>query len=228
MAIWCFQVYPDHLDIVDYYEGHGQGFDHYCGWLHERRYHGADWMPHDAKVREVGAPGARTRIETLCAGAEYQHRRCILGLHDVQILVPTREAVHRALAPRFSSSALSHHAHRRSQQPEMADRRRSYSGGDVFEVAGGAGFNRRGRCGITLRPRRCGDSVREQLCPVPLCTGRWNASGVRRRTAAAWKCAGGRAGSDQRRAGHGDRPSRAFRPDAHALATERRDGAAAC
>jgi hypothetical protein len=29
MAIWCFQVYPDHLDIVDYYEGHGQGFDHY-------------------------------------------------------------------------------------------------------------------------------------------------------------------------------------------------------
>ena len=25
MAIWCFQVYPDHLDIVDYYEGHGHG-----------------------------------------------------------------------------------------------------------------------------------------------------------------------------------------------------------
>jgi hypothetical protein len=30
MAIWCFQVYPDHLDMVDYYEGHGQGFDHYA------------------------------------------------------------------------------------------------------------------------------------------------------------------------------------------------------
>src|ERR1700722_7877508 len=65
MAIWCFQVYPDHLDIVDYYEGHGQGFDHYCEWLDQRGYHGTDWMPHDAKVREVGAPGARTRIETL-------------------------------------------------------------------------------------------------------------------------------------------------------------------
>ena len=65
MAIWCFQVYPDHLDIVDYYEGHGQGFDHYCAWLDERGYHGTDWVPHDAKVREVGAPGARTRIETL-------------------------------------------------------------------------------------------------------------------------------------------------------------------
>ena len=37
MAIWCFQVYPDHLDIVDYYEGHGQGFDHYCEWLDKAR-----------------------------------------------------------------------------------------------------------------------------------------------------------------------------------------------
>jgi phage terminase large subunit len=65
MAIWCFQVYPDHLDVVDCYEGHGMGFDHYCQWLDARGYHGTDWMPHDAKVREVGAPGARTRIETL-------------------------------------------------------------------------------------------------------------------------------------------------------------------
>jgi phage terminase large subunit len=47
------------------YEGHGQGFDHYCAWLDARGYHGIDWMPHDAKVREPRAPGARTRIETL-------------------------------------------------------------------------------------------------------------------------------------------------------------------
>jgi len=65
MAIWAFQVYPDHLDIVDYYEGHGQGFDHYCAWLDGKGYHGTDWVPHDAKMREAGAPGARTRIETL-------------------------------------------------------------------------------------------------------------------------------------------------------------------
>lgn len=65
MAIWCFQVYPDHLDIVDYSEGHGQGFDHYCAWLDERGYHGTDWFPPDVKVREAGAPGARTRFETL-------------------------------------------------------------------------------------------------------------------------------------------------------------------
>jgi phage terminase large subunit len=56
MAIWCFQVYPDHIDVVDYYEGNGMGFDHYCEWLDARGYHGIDWMPHDAKVREAGAP----------------------------------------------------------------------------------------------------------------------------------------------------------------------------
>ena len=63
MAIWCFQVYPDHLDIVDYYEGHGMGFDHYCEWLNARGYHGTDWYPHDVKVREADrpehAPGSR-------------------------------------------------------------------------------------------------------------------------------------------------------------------------
>lgn len=65
MSLWCFQVYPDHVDVVDYYENSGLGFDHYCAWLDERGYHGIDHVPHDAKVREAGAPGARTRIETL-------------------------------------------------------------------------------------------------------------------------------------------------------------------
>jgi hypothetical protein len=54
VAIWCFQVYPDHLDVVYYHEGHGQGFDSYCEWLDARGYHGTDWMPHDAKVGEAG------------------------------------------------------------------------------------------------------------------------------------------------------------------------------
>jgi hypothetical protein len=55
----------DHLDIVDYYEGDGQGFAPLLRWLDERGYHGTDWCPHDAKIREVGSPGARMRIETL-------------------------------------------------------------------------------------------------------------------------------------------------------------------
>jgi phage terminase large subunit len=65
MAIWCFQVYPDHVDIVDYVENHGKGFDWYAEQLDAKGYHGADWLPHDVKVREAGAPGARTRLETL-------------------------------------------------------------------------------------------------------------------------------------------------------------------
>ncbi len=64
-AIWCFQAGPGVLNIVDYYESAGHGVDHYCAWLDERGYHGTDWVPHDAKMREWGAPGARTRIESL-------------------------------------------------------------------------------------------------------------------------------------------------------------------
>jgi len=75
MAIWCFQVYHDHIDVVDYYENSGLGFDHYCEWLDERGYNGIDYVPHDAKVREPGAPGARSRIQTLI---EVHKRKCEL------------------------------------------------------------------------------------------------------------------------------------------------------
>ncbi len=64
-AIWCHQTGPGVLNLVDYYESSGHGVDHYCKWLDERGYHGTDWVPHDARMREWGAPGARTRIETL-------------------------------------------------------------------------------------------------------------------------------------------------------------------
>lgn len=68
MAIWVFQVGPGWLHIIDYIEGSNEGFDHYCKWLDERGYVGGiDWVPHDAKQREAGAPGARTRIQSLIA-----------------------------------------------------------------------------------------------------------------------------------------------------------------
>lgn len=68
MAIWVFQVGPGWLNIIDYIEGSNQGFDFYCDWLAERGYvGGVDYVPHDAKQREPGAPGARTRIQTLFA-----------------------------------------------------------------------------------------------------------------------------------------------------------------
>jgi phage terminase large subunit len=70
MAIWCYQISRDTrgnvvLNVVDYYEASGFGFDHFCDWMADRKYKGIDWLPHDARMREVGAPGARTRIETM-------------------------------------------------------------------------------------------------------------------------------------------------------------------
>lgn len=65
MAIWCFQIYPGRIEFVDYIEGSGHGFDWYTEKLNARGYRGDDFVPHDAKMREAGAPGARTRIETL-------------------------------------------------------------------------------------------------------------------------------------------------------------------
>lgn len=67
MAIWCYQVGPGFLHIVDYIEGSGYGFDFYADWLLERGYNGIDWVPHDAKQREPGSPGGRTRIATMMA-----------------------------------------------------------------------------------------------------------------------------------------------------------------
>jgi phage terminase large subunit len=40
------------LHLVDYYEARGHSAEHYCEWLNERRNHGTDWVPHDARVRE--------------------------------------------------------------------------------------------------------------------------------------------------------------------------------
>lgn len=69
MAIWCFQVGPGWLHILDYIEGSGYGFDFYANQLAERGFlddkRGIDHVPHDAKMREAGAPDARTRIQTM-------------------------------------------------------------------------------------------------------------------------------------------------------------------
>jgi phage terminase large subunit len=69
MAIWCYQVGPGFLHVVDYIEGSGYGFDWYANQLGERGYlddkRAIDWVPHDAKQREPGSPAARTRIETM-------------------------------------------------------------------------------------------------------------------------------------------------------------------
>jgi phage terminase large subunit len=67
MAIWVFQVEPGRVNVIDYYESSGQGLKHYTDWLNERGYRGGiDWLPHDAKARELGDQETpRTRVQNL-------------------------------------------------------------------------------------------------------------------------------------------------------------------
>lgn len=62
-AIWCFQVHPDGVTVVDFYVSSGVGVEHYIDWLNERGYAGSDYVPHDAKVKEWGT--GKTRVERM-------------------------------------------------------------------------------------------------------------------------------------------------------------------
>jgi len=63
-AIWMFQVVASEIRVIGHYEAHGHGLAHYAAVLSALKYRwGDDWVPHDAKVRELGT--GRTRIETL-------------------------------------------------------------------------------------------------------------------------------------------------------------------
>lgn len=64
-AIIMWQASGGELRVIDEYENHGYGLSHYVDELNSRSYKiwGDDWVPHDAKVRELGT--GRTRIETL-------------------------------------------------------------------------------------------------------------------------------------------------------------------
>jgi phage terminase large subunit len=63
-AIWFWQAVGKELRIIDFYENHGKALPHYVAGLQARGYsYGTDFVPHDAKVRELST--GRTRIETL-------------------------------------------------------------------------------------------------------------------------------------------------------------------
>lgn len=65
-AIWFFQVAGTQVRIIDHYEANGVGIDHYSGIILGKPYlRGVDYVPHDARFREIGAPGARSRVETM-------------------------------------------------------------------------------------------------------------------------------------------------------------------
>jgi hypothetical protein len=65
-SIWFFQVVADEIRFIDHYENTGQGLEHYVKELNARGYrYGLDYVPHDARVRELGT--GRSRLETLMA-----------------------------------------------------------------------------------------------------------------------------------------------------------------
>jgi phage terminase large subunit len=64
MALWVFQVVHGQSRVLDQYSNAGFGLEHYVRWLNDRGWgERTDWVPHDAKVRELGT--GKSRIETL-------------------------------------------------------------------------------------------------------------------------------------------------------------------
>jgi phage terminase large subunit len=67
-SIWWFQVVGAQVFVLDCYTASGVGVDHYADVVAKRHQErgwklGADFVPHDAKVKEWGT--GRTRIETM-------------------------------------------------------------------------------------------------------------------------------------------------------------------
>ena len=165
MAIWCFQVYPDHLDIVDYYEGHGQGFDHYCEWLDKRGYHGTDWYPHDVKVREAGSPGARTRIETLILlgrKPELAPRRRPDGRHQRRPQDDPLRAVRQEAHARKAWSACDPTAPSGTRRRGPSRRRQSTTGPRTAQMRGDICLCPGARRCVSRRRRRCRSACRSR------------------------------------------------------------------
>lgn len=66
-SIWFYQVVSGEVRIVDYYEMHGEGLNHYIQYLQDwRTKHqstfGDHWAPHDIKVRELTTGKSRLEI----------------------------------------------------------------------------------------------------------------------------------------------------------------------
>jgi phage terminase large subunit len=63
-AIWFWQITGNEIRLIDHYENTGQAIPHYVKEIQSRNYKpGVDWVPHDAKMRDIGT--GRTRLETL-------------------------------------------------------------------------------------------------------------------------------------------------------------------
>jgi phage terminase large subunit len=63
-SIWLAQFHGGEIRLIDFYENSGQALAHYVEVLAAKGYkYSHDFLPHDAKVRELGT--GKTRVETL-------------------------------------------------------------------------------------------------------------------------------------------------------------------
>lgn len=62
-AIWVYQLYANECRFLKYYSNTGKSLDHYITWLKNLDYHVDQvFLPHDAKVRELGVGKSRVQI----------------------------------------------------------------------------------------------------------------------------------------------------------------------
>jgi len=63
-SIWVAQLVGTEVRLLDYYENHGVGLDHYVKWIKDNDYSKAEHiLPHDVRVRELGT--GKSRLEML-------------------------------------------------------------------------------------------------------------------------------------------------------------------
>lgn len=78
-AIWFFQIAPNGLRVIDFYEESGKPLSHYAIMLEAKGYtYGTDFVPHDARARELGT--GRTRLETLI---ELKRKPRVIAAHTI-------------------------------------------------------------------------------------------------------------------------------------------------
>ena len=63
-SIWVAQLVGTEVRLIDYYENHGVGLDHYVKWIKDNDYLKSEHiLPHDVRVRELGT--GKSRLEML-------------------------------------------------------------------------------------------------------------------------------------------------------------------
>lgn len=62
-SIWVAQLQGLEIRLIDYYENHGQGLDHYVSWINDNGYKNFEHiLPHDVVVRELGTGKSRKEV----------------------------------------------------------------------------------------------------------------------------------------------------------------------